>query len=61
MAQISEAEWQAKLAQAAKLSEIGTECSMCGGTGGWPGLTGHVLCKPCNGSGSSVPVSTSAQ
>lgn len=27
------------------------ECVMCGGTGGWPGVTGLVHCKPCNGTG----------
>ncbi|GKT27193.1 hypothetical protein AVHM3334_22935 [Acidovorax sp. SUPP3334] len=27
------------------------ECAMCGGSGGWPGFKGHVLCKPCNGTG----------
>ena len=45
MTQISNAEWQAKLTQAAKLAELGLECSVCGGTGGWPGTVGHVLCS----------------
>lgn len=30
-----------------------TECPMCGGTGGWPGIDGWVTCKPCNGTGST--------
>ena len=37
---------EVKGAQAAQ-----AECVMCGGTGGWPGVTGHVHCKPCNGTG----------
>jgi DnaJ-class molecular chaperone len=27
------------------------ECPMCGGTGGWPGVSGWVVCRPCNGTG----------
>lgn len=30
------------------------QCSMCGGTGGWPRLGEWVKCKPCNGSGKST-------
>jgi len=26
-------------------------CPMCGGTGGWPGLTAWTACKPCSGTG----------
>jgi hypothetical protein len=61
MTQLSNAEWQARLAQAAKLPELGIECSIRGGTGEWPGVTDHVLCGPCSGSGSTVPTSTAAQ
>jgi hypothetical protein len=32
-----------------------TECPMCGGSGGWPGIEGWVACKPCNGSGRILP------
>jgi hypothetical protein len=28
-----------------------TECPMCGGKGGWPGSSGLVICRPCNGTG----------
>lgn len=59
MTKISEAEWQARLKQAEGLAEAGTECPLCGGTGGWPGFTGFVSCKPCDGTGSTVPSSTS--
>jgi DnaJ-class molecular chaperone len=31
------------------------ECPMCGGTGGWPGIDGWVVCKPCNGTGVDRP------
>lgn len=31
--------------------EDGDTCPMCGGTGGWPGITGRVECKPCSGTG----------
>lgn len=30
---------------------VGCECPMCGGTGGWPGIGGWVVCRPCNGTG----------
>lgn len=53
--------WEARLEQAAKLAELGTECAMCGGTGGWPGATGFVYCNPCHGSGSSIPTSSKSQ
>lgn len=33
----------------------GQEYPMCGGTGGWPGVTGWVVCKPCNGTGATKP------
>ncbi len=59
MSQKTSDEWQQLLAQADKLSQLGTECAMCGGTGGWPGPREWVPCVPCNGTGSSVPVSAS--
>lgn len=31
---ISESDWQARLNQAEALAEAGTECPLCGGTGG---------------------------
>lgn len=34
-----------------KIKPPDTECPMCGGTGGWPGVNGWVLCRPCNGAG----------
>jgi len=58
MTQISPDEWNVRLAQADKLTELGSECAMCGGTGGWPGIQGFALCKPCDGSGSMVPTGT---
>ena len=27
------------------------ECPLCGGSGGWPGPQGRVVCKPCRGTG----------
>lgn len=33
-----------------ELEDEGT-CTMCGGTGGWPGPNGKVECKPCGGAG----------
>lgn len=57
MTKISETEWKARLKQAESLAEAGTECALRGGTGGWPGLAGFVACKPCNGTGSTVPTS----
>lgn len=30
------------------------ECAMCGGTGGWPGVNGWVVCKPCDGTGQTT-------
>ena len=59
MTKISETEWQARLKQAESLAEAGTECALCGGTGGWPGLAAFVACKPCNGTGSTVPMGVS--
>lgn len=50
-------DWNARLKLAEKLVELGIECSMCGGTGGWPGHSGFVLCKPCNGAGTPTPTS----
>jgi DnaJ-class molecular chaperone len=32
-----------------KFSEL--LCVMCDGAGGWPGLSGRVKCKPCDGTG----------
>jgi len=29
------------------------QCTMCGGTGGWPGRTEWVTCKICNGGANS--------
>lgn len=55
------ADWQQRLQQAETLSGNGVECSMCGGTGGWPGPSGFVLCKPCDGTGSTTPTSNKAQ
>lgn len=52
--------WDDLLAQAKTLTEKGTECAMCGGTGG-PGISDFVVCKPCGGTGSSIPTSTTAQ
>ena len=53
------ADMEARWAQAAKLVEAGCECAMCGGTGGWPGIDRFVTCRPCNGTGSSLPISNS--
>lgn len=58
MTKISEVEWQARLKQAESLVKSGTECPLCGGTGGWPGVAGFVACKPCDSTGSTVPSST---
>lgn len=30
------------------------ECPVCGGEGGWPGLTERVTCKPCKGTGKNM-------
>jgi RecJ-like exonuclease len=57
MTHLPENEWQARLTQADKFEEVGTACSMCGGTGGWPGISGFTHCRPCNGTGSTVPLS----
>ncbi len=57
MPQVNDDEWKLRLAQADKLSQLGTECAMCGGTGGWRGPREWVPCVPCNGTGSSVPAS----
>lgn len=54
-------EWAERLAQAEVLTEKGTECAMCGGTGGWPGVSEFVVCKPCGGTGSSIPTTTTPQ
>lgn len=32
-------------------TEPENECPMCGGEGGWPGVAGWVMCKPCKGTG----------
>lgn len=40
---------------AAPVAMNGARCVMCGGTGGWPGIAGPVMCKPCGGTGSSSP------
>lgn len=34
-----------------RAAQSSAECPMCGGTGGWPGVGGHVICRPCNGTG----------
>lgn len=59
MTTISEAEWQARLKQAEGFAGADTECSLCGGAGGWPELAGFVACKPCHGTGSTAPSRTS--
>ena len=41
------------LAAGLDLDADGT-CPMCGGAGGWPGVSGHVECQPCLGSGLEV-------
>ncbi len=51
MSNISMDEWEMRLSQARFLCNEGKECSMCGGTGAWPGQYGFVLCKPCSGTG----------
>ena len=43
-----------KLEQAQKLTEEGRECSVSGGTGGWPALSDWVQCKQCLGAGTSI-------
>lgn len=40
-----------ELGEAVRAQAAQAECVMCGGKGGWPGVTGHVHCKPCNGTG----------
>lgn len=32
-----------------------SRCVICGGTGGWPGIDGPVMCKPCGGTGLGNP------
>ena len=55
------AAWAERLVQAKVLTDKGMECAMCGGTGGWPGVSGFVTCMPCSGMGASVPPSTTPQ
>lgn len=43
------------LAAGLKLDDEGT-CPVCGGTGGWPGISAWVECKPCGGTGLSNSV-----
>jgi DnaJ-class molecular chaperone len=57
MSPLNDTEWKARLAQADKLRDAGTECAMCDGTGGWPGTIAWVPCMPCNGTGTYVPTS----
>jgi hypothetical protein len=56
---MSDDEFAKRLKQAAKLQELGLDCEMCGGTGGWPGIGGWVECLPCQGMESSTPSSLS--
>ena len=51
MSHINMSEWEMRLSKAKLLCGEGKECSMCGGTGAWPGQHGFVLCKPCSGTG----------
>lgn len=44
-------DWAQRLATAELLQTQNLECSMCGGTGGWPGLGQFVSCRPCMGKG----------
>jgi hypothetical protein len=50
-------EWEQRLVQAATLQDEGLDCSLCAGTGGWPGLGGGsgmgtwVPCKACDETG----------
>jgi hypothetical protein len=59
-------EWEQRLVQAAGLQDEGLNCSLCAGTGGWPGLGGGsgigawVPCKACNESGREQFAGTSA-
>lgn len=34
--------------------DTAAKCPMCGGEGGWPGLTERVTCKPCKGTGKNM-------
>lgn len=43
------------LAAGLELDDEGT-CQMCGGTGGWPGVTSFVDCAPCAGTGLDLEV-----
>lgn len=42
-----------------------SQCPMCGGVGGWPGLfpgqTQRVKCKPCDGTGLDTGVGETRQ
>ena len=50
-------EWEQRLVQAASFQAQDVDCSMCAGTGGWPGLGGGsgmapwVPCKVCGETG----------
>jgi len=48
-------DWARRLAQAKELQRLGSDCVMCGGTGGWPGIAGTlVFCRPCDGTGRAM-------
>ncbi|MES2877504.1 MAG: hypothetical protein V4713_03710 [Pseudomonadota bacterium] len=34
-----------------RAAQSSAECPLCGGSGGWPGVSGHVICRPCDGTG----------
>ena len=46
-------DWNFRLARASVLVEKGDDCSMCGGTGGWPAFEKIIICAPCAGTGES--------